>query len=44
MTHSEEPWNEARKGLSPIERSDKKISAEVIYSYYTKRLAKKENA
>ena len=36
MTHSEEPWNEARKGLSPIERSDKELSKETIYSYFTR--------
>jgi uncharacterized phage-associated protein len=40
MTHSEEPWNEARRGLSPIERSEKKISADTVFDYYTKRLVK----
>lgn len=40
MTHSEEPWNEARQGLSPIERSEKKISVDTIFDYYTKRLVK----
>lgn len=42
MTHSEEPWNEAREGLSPIQRSEKKISAETIFNYYNKRIS--ENA
>jgi uncharacterized phage-associated protein len=37
MTHSEKPWNEARKGLSPIERSDKELSIETIYSYFTNK-------
>lgn len=44
MTHSEEPWNEARKGLSPIERSEKKISADTIFDYYNRRIAEKNNA
>ncbi len=44
MTHSEEPWNEARKGLSPIERSENKISADVIFDYYNRRIAEKNNA
>jgi uncharacterized phage-associated protein len=37
MTHSEEPWNEARKGLSPIERSNKQLSLETIHNYFTKK-------
>ncbi|MCH4828618.1 MULTISPECIES: Panacea domain-containing protein [Flavobacterium] len=41
MTHSEEPWNEARQGLSPIERSEKKISIDTIFNYYNSRLTKK---
>lgn len=36
MTHSEEPWNEARKGLSPIERSENKLSVETIYNYFNR--------
>jgi uncharacterized phage-associated protein len=40
MTHSEEPWNEARQGLSPIARSEKKISPDTIFNYYNKRLVK----
>lgn len=44
MTHSEEPWNEARQGLSPIERSEKKISPDTIFNYYTKRIAERGNA
>jgi len=41
MTHSEEPWNEARRGLSPIERSENKISVDTIFNYYTSRLSQK---
>lgn len=37
MTHSEEPWNEARKGLSPIERSENHLSVETIYKYFNRR-------
>jgi uncharacterized phage-associated protein len=37
MTHSETPWNEAREGLSPIERSDKKLSVESMYQYFNKQ-------
>ena len=44
MTHSEEPWNEARKGLSPIERSENKISADIVFDYYNRRIAEKSNA
>lgn len=44
MTHSEQPWNEARKGLSPIERSENKISADIIFDYYNRRIAEKNNA
>ena len=36
MTHSEEPWNEARKGLSPIERSENKLSIDTIYNYFNR--------
>lgn len=44
MTHSEEPWNEARQGLSPIERSERKISEDTIFEYYNRRIAEKSNA
>ncbi|MBS1771604.1 MAG: DUF4065 domain-containing protein [Bacteroidetes bacterium] len=37
LTHSEKPWNEARKGLAPFEYSDNKIDLEVIYTYYKER-------
>ncbi|MVT11846.1 Panacea domain-containing protein [Chitinophaga tropicalis] len=37
LTHAELPWNEARKGLGILQRSDKKISLETMYSYYKSR-------
>ena len=37
MTHSEDPWTEIRKNLSPIERSDKKLSVDTIYNYFNRR-------
>lgn len=37
MTHSEEPWNEARKGLSPIQRSETKLSVDTIYNYFNRK-------
>ncbi|SDH81007.1 Panacea domain-containing protein [Winogradskyella thalassocola] len=41
LTHKESPWNEAREGLSPIERSTNTITVDSIYNYYTARLKKK---
>ncbi len=40
LTHSELPWNDARKGLSPIERSENQISIDSIYNYYSSKLKK----
>jgi uncharacterized phage-associated protein len=34
MTHSEAPWNEVRKGLSPIERTTAKLSVDTIYDFF----------
>lgn len=36
LTHAEKPWNEARKGISPIEYTDQKISLDTMYDYYSK--------
>lgn len=36
LTHSEEPWNEARIGLSPIERCENKLSIETVYKYFNR--------
>lgn len=38
LTHSQQPWNEARKGLQPFEYTDQKISFDIMYSYYSKTL------
>jgi uncharacterized phage-associated protein len=40
LTHKESPWNEAREGLSPIERSTNTISVDSIFNYYSSRLKK----
>ena len=37
MTHSEAPWNEARIGLSPIQRSENKLSVDTIYNYFNRK-------
>ena len=34
LTHSENPWNEARGDLSAFDYSDNKISYESMYQYY----------
>lgn len=39
MTHSEEPWIEARKGCSSWERSTNTISDDTMTQYYAQRLA-----
>ncbi|WP_250255829.1 type II toxin-antitoxin system antitoxin SocA domain-containing protein [Chryseobacterium sp. Marseille-Q3244] len=36
MTHSEKPWNKAREGLSPIERSGRKLNIDDMYDYFNK--------
>lgn len=36
LTHSEEPWLEARKELSPIESSNKIIDTALMRSYYAR--------
>ena len=40
LTHSQRPWNDARKGLSPIEYSENQISIDSIYDYYSTKLKK----
>lgn len=39
MTHREDPWNIAREGLGDFEYSEKAISKESMYEYYSKALA-----
>lgn len=36
MTHSQDPWIEARKGFSPNDPSQEIISLKSIYNYYSK--------
>ena len=40
LTHKEDPWNIARQGLSPIERSSNQITVNDIYDYYSKKINK----
>jgi len=35
LTHMEDPWNEARKGLSPNERSEREITHASMAEYYS---------
>lgn len=37
-THSDAPWNEARKGLSPFERSTNAITVDSMYAFYSEKL------
>lgn len=39
-THTDKPWNEAREGLGPFERSVRDISLESMYSFYSALLQK----
>lgn len=39
MTHSEAPWADAREGLSPVDRSNKRIEHSAMREYYSKRIA-----
>ena len=34
FNHQEDPWKNAREGLSPLERSDREITKEAIYEYH----------
>lgn len=38
LTHSEEPWNKARQGLSPLDYADNTISLATMRNYYANRL------
>ncbi|MEY8687570.1 Panacea domain-containing protein [Bacteroides sp. AN502(2024)] len=37
MTHEEQPWIEARKGMDPMQGCNKEISEELMQEYYGKR-------
>lgn len=39
ITHQEKPWQEARKGLSPLELGKSNLNDKVIFNYYIKRVA-----
>lgn len=39
LTHKEEPWQKARKGLSFSERSNNVISDIDIYNYYSQKIS-----
>nr|DAU06460.1 MAG TPA: hypothetical protein [Caudoviricetes sp.] len=39
MTHQEDPWQNARKGYSPLENCSNEISDVDIFNYYIKRVA-----
>ncbi|MEX2805050.1 Panacea domain-containing protein [Streptococcus sp. H31] len=38
LSHNEYPWQEARKGLKPLESSHKTISTKTIFRFYAERL------
>lgn len=38
MTHLEEPWREARKGIRPSERCEKEISEEMMTRFYAAQM------
>ncbi|MDR9403770.1 MAG: DUF4065 domain-containing protein [Halothece sp. Uz-M2-17] len=38
LTHQEDPWLNARKGLKPLERSENSIQEEDMRNYYRKQL------
>ena len=38
LTHSEEPWKNARKGLLPMDSSSNVIDDRIIYNYYFEQL------
>ncbi len=37
LTHSEQPWADARSGLAPYERSEREISLDTMHDYYLAR-------
>ena len=39
MTHSEDPWINARKGIKPMERCNNEITEQAMTDYYGKRYA-----
>jgi uncharacterized phage-associated protein len=43
LSHSEKPWNEARKGLMPFQASQNIISLESMFEYYNSKKVVKAN-
>ena len=41
MTHREDPWTDARRGLSPVERSSSEITHDAMLAYFSKRTKRK---
>ena len=41
-THLEKPWNEAREGLGELEYSDRVITHDMMYNYYSQVKAKRQ--
>ncbi len=37
LTHSEQPWMEAREGLRPFDRSEREMSLDMMCAYYRDR-------
>lgn len=42
LTHSEEPWQEAREGIEDYEASDKEISEATMKDYYGQKIQKEK--
>ena len=43
MTHSELPWNDARKALGVFDYSSNSIKHEIMYDYYKSKVDSKKN-
>lgn len=43
LTHSEGPWNDARKNAAPFEYSNERISHKSMFDYYSSLRSKHEN-
>lgn len=44
LTHSEAPWNDARRNLGPFDYSNEKISFDGMYNFYSKVLEKNKKS
>lgn len=43
LTHSEQPWVDARKDLRPFDRSNQELSLDTMYEYYKARHDRNRN-